>query len=130
MFFFEVGHTHCDADQLFSRSSIYLKDKDIWNFDLLCEFLLNSCALVEFVEMIESLCPWKENIEQYLVPKSQSAGIQMYRLLRVKREGDEVRYQVKRSIHHSNGKWHDYKARDAHCQAVTIDNKPLTSKIF
>ena len=130
VFFFEVGHTHCDADQLFSRSSIYLKDKDIWNFDLLCEFLLNSCALVEFVEMIESLCPWKENIEQYLVPKSQSAGIQMYRLLRVKREGDEVRYQVKRSIHHSNGKWHDYKARDDHFQAVTIDNKPLTSEIF
>ena len=41
VFFFEVGHTHCDADQLFSRSSIYLKDKDIWNFDLLCHFLLH-----------------------------------------------------------------------------------------
>ena len=69
VFFFEVGHTHCDADQLFSRSSIYLKDKDIWNFDLLCHFLLHSCALVEFVEMIERLCPWKENIEEHLVPK-------------------------------------------------------------
>ena len=41
VFFFEVGHTHCDADQLFSHSGIYLKDKDILNFELLCHFLLN-----------------------------------------------------------------------------------------
>ena len=80
--------------------------------------------------MIESLCPWKENIEEHLVPKSQSAGIQMYRLLRVKREGAEVEYQVKRSVHHSEGKWHDYKARDDACQAVTLNNKQLRQEIF
>ena len=130
VFFFEVGHTHCDADQLFSRSGIYLKDKDIWNFELLCHFLLNSCALIEFVELIETLCPWKENIEQHLVPKAQSAGIQMYRLLRVKREGNQVKYQVKRSVHHTNGKWHDYKCRDDMSQPVTVNNKPLTADVF
>ena len=130
VFFFEVGHTHCDADQLFTRSSIYLKYKDIWNFDLLCFFLLNSCSLVEFVEMIESLCPWKENIEKYLGPKFESAGIQMYCLLRMKHEGNEGKYQVKRSVHNTQGKWHDYKARDDMCRAVTIDNQPLTAEIF
>ena len=68
VFVFEVGHTHCDADHLFSRSSIYLRDKDIWNFDLLCHHLMNSCGIIEFVEMIDSLVPWKQNIEKYLVP--------------------------------------------------------------
>jgi len=130
VFFFEVGHTHCDADQLFSRSGIYLKDKDIWNFELLCHFLLNSCALVQIVEIIETLCPWKENIEQHLVPKAQSTGIQIYRLLRVKREGNEVKYQVKRSVNHTNGKWHDYRCHDDMSQAVTVNNKPLTPEFF
>ena len=130
VFFFEVGHTHCDADQLFSRTSIFLCDKDIWNFELLCQFVLNSCALIEFVEMIDSLVPWKQNIEKYLVPKHQSAGIQMYRLLRIKREGTEVKYQVKRSVHDFNGKWHDYKAREGECQAVTENNILLTSDIY
>ena len=130
VFFFEVGHTHCDADQLFSRSSIYLRDKDIWNFDLLCHHLMNSCAMIEFVEMIEALCPWKQNIEQYLVPTSRSAGIQMYRLLRIKREGSQVKYQVKRSVHEVNGPWTDYKSRADHCQEITNDNIQLNSDIF
>ena len=51
-------------------------------------------------------------------------------MLRVKREGAEVKYQVKRSVHHSEGKWHDYKARDDACQAVTVNNKQLTPEIF
>ena len=48
----------------------------------------------------------------------------------MKREGDEVKFQVKHSIYHNNGKGHDYKASDDHCQAVTIANKPLTPEIF
>ena len=55
---------------------------------------MNSCGIIEFVEMIDSLVPWKQNIEKYLVPTSRSAGIQMYGLLRIKREGNEVKYQV------------------------------------
>ena len=130
VFFFEVGHTHCDADQLFSRSSIYLRDKDIWNFEQLCHHLFNSCGIIQFVEMVNSLVPWKQNVEELLVPKSRSAGIQMYRLLRIKREGSEVKYQVKRSVHEVNGPWTDYKSRADHCQEVTVDNIPLTSQIF
>ena len=38
----------------------HLRDKDIWNFDMLCHHLLNSCSLIEFVEMIDSLVPLKE----------------------------------------------------------------------
>ena len=68
---------------------------------------MNSCGIIEFVEMIDSLVPWKQNIEKYLVPTSRSAGIQMYRLLRIKREGNEVKYQVKRSVHELNGPWTD-----------------------
>ena len=41
IFSFKVGHTHCNADQLFSQSSIYLRDKDIWNFEQLCHHLFN-----------------------------------------------------------------------------------------
>ena len=63
VFFFEVGHTHCDADQLFSRSSIYLRDKDIWNFDLLCHHLMNSCAMIEFVEVNGSWTDYKSRAD-------------------------------------------------------------------
>ena len=33
IFFFEVGHTHCDQDQIFSRSSVHLVDKDFFTFE-------------------------------------------------------------------------------------------------
>ena len=91
---------------------------------------MNSCGIIEFVEMIDSLVPWKQNIEKYLVPTSRSAGIQMYRLLRIKREGNEVKYQVKRSVHELNGPWTDYRSRAERCQEITNDNIPLMSDIF
>ena len=56
----------------------------------------------------------------------------MYHRLRVKRVGNKVKYQA-RSVHLTKGKWHDYKACDDLCQAVTItpsNNKPFTSDIF
>ena len=48
----------------------------------------------------------------------------------LKREGTEVKYQVKRSIHEVNGSWTDYKSRADHCQEVAGDNIPLNSDIF
>jgi len=54
----------------------------------------------------------------------------MYRLLRIKREGSQVKYQVKRSVHEVNGPWTDYKSRADHCQEITNDNIQLNSDIF
>ena len=42
IFFFEVGHTHCDQDQIFSRSSVHLVDKDFFTFSQSFEELLLS----------------------------------------------------------------------------------------
>ena len=80
--------------------------------------------------MMESLVPWKQNVEDLLVPKGRSAGIQLYRLLRIKRKGNEVKYQVKWSVQEVNGPCTDYKSRADHCQEVTVDNIPLMSDIF
>ena len=129
IFFFQVGHTHCDADQIFSRSSIYLRDKDIWNFDLLCLHILNSCGIIQFCEKVEHFVPWKQNIESLLVPKHQSTGIQQFRLFRIVKEEGVVRYQCKRNVH-DRGQWHDYSMTPNAIQKITIDNTPITAVVF
>ena len=72
--------------------------------------------------MINSLCPWKENFEQYLVPNH---SLQVSK----KSGGGGLKYQVKRSVHHTSGKWHDFKAQDDMSQSVTINNKPFTADV-
>ena len=44
VFFFQVGHTHCDQDQIFSRSSVHLVDKTFFTFQQLCYHLKRSCS--------------------------------------------------------------------------------------
>ena len=107
-----------------------------WSFkgEVYRQYVLNpkvgDNTVIEFVEMIDSLVPWKQNIEKYLVPTSHSVGNHMYCLLRIKREGNEVKYQVKRSVHELNGPWTDYRSRAERCQEITNDNIPLMSDIF
>ena len=91
---------------------------------------MNSCGIIEFLEMIDSLVPWKQNIEKYLVVTSVSAGIHMYHLCTIKHKGNEVKYQVKRSVHELNGSWTDYRSRAERCQEITNGNIPLMSDIF
>ena len=114
---------------LFSRSSIYLRDKDIWNFDLLCLHILNSCGIIQFCEKVEHFVPWKQNIESLLVPKHQSTGIQQFRLFRIVKEEGVVRYQCKRNVH-DRGEWHDYSMTPNAIQKITIDNTPITAVVF
>ena len=37
--YFQVGHTHCDQDQIFSRTFVHLVDKACFTFEQLCYHL-------------------------------------------------------------------------------------------
>jgi len=78
--FFEVGHTHCNQDQIFSRSSVHLVDKDFFTFSQLCFHLKNSCSLIKYTEHIEFLTNWRDNVHDHLNGPTILSGITRHRL--------------------------------------------------
>ena len=78
VFFFQVGHTHCDIDQLFSRVSIYLKDKHVFTFEDLCRAVkqaLGGWSYAKHAEKMDYFANWRDAIKPYLVDFSKFTGI-------------------------------------------------------
>ena len=109
IFFFQVGHTHCDQDQIFSRSSIHLVDKTFFTFQQLCYHLKRSCSLIKYVDHLEFITNWRDNVEPRLnSTNGVLAGITRHRLFRLKRFDDKVLFHCKRSVHDVDGHWLDF----------------------
>jgi len=126
IFFFEVGHTHCDQDQIFSRSSVHLVDKDFFTFSQLCFHLKNSCSLIKYTEHIEFLTNWRDNVHHHLNGPTLLSGITRHRLFRIKRMDDgQVLFHCKRNAHDIDGPWHDFNCVRDKSIALTVDNKQL-----
>ena len=64
--FFEVGHTHCNQDQIFCRSLIHLVDKTFSTFYQLCFHLKNSCSLTNYTEHIQFFTYWCVYVDKHL----------------------------------------------------------------
>ena len=67
LFFFEVGHTHSEADRIFSRNYIQRADKDMGNFEFLCRHFFISRGLIEFVEIFYYRVPKESTGTQILI---------------------------------------------------------------
>jgi hypothetical protein len=131
--YFQVGHTHCDIDQLFSRIAIYLLDKCIFTF----QELLDACKMalsgmdgwMKYTERITHFCNWKSTIEPFLVPVHHFSGITKFRAFRfTKKEGRGI-LMVKRSIL-DDGPWHDFSYRTNTAQSITRDDMVLNADWF
>ena len=126
IFFFEVGHTHCDQDQIFSRSSVHLVDKDFFTFEQLCFHLKNSCSLIKYTEHIEFFTNWRDNVHDHLNGPTLLSGITRHRLFRIKRmDNGEVLFHCKRNAHDTEGPWHDFNCVREKSIPLTVDNKQL-----
>ena len=126
IFFFQVGHTHCDQDQIFSRSSIHLVDKTFFTFQQLCYHLKRSCSLIKYVDHLEFITNWRDNVEPRLnSTNGVLAGITRHRLFRLKRFDDKVLFHCKRSVHDVDGPWHDFNCVADAPIPLTKDDKPL-----
>ena len=73
--FFEVGHTHCNQDQIFCRSLIHLVDKTFSTFHQLCFHLKNSCSLTKYTEHIQFFTYWCVYVDKYLNRPTVLSGI-------------------------------------------------------
>jgi hypothetical protein len=84
VYYFQVGHTHCDIDQIWSRVAIYLIDKVIITFqDLLDAVKMALSGMdgwVKHAERITHFGNWRDTIEPYLQPASVWNGITKFRV--------------------------------------------------
>ena len=126
IFFFQVGHIHCDQDQIFSRSFIHLVDKTFFTFQQLCYHLKRSCSLIKYVDHLKFITNWRDNVEPRLnSTNGVLAGITRHRLFRLKRFDDKVLFHCKRSVHDVDGPWHDFNCVADAPIPLTKDDKPL-----
>ena len=92
VFFFQVGHTHCDIDQLFSRVSIYLKDKHIFTFEDLCNAVkeaLGGWSFVKHAVKLEFFANWRDTIDSMFISSHKLEGITRFRYFRLRIVTDE-----------------------------------------
>jgi hypothetical protein len=131
--YFQVGHTHCDIDQLFSRIAIYLLDKVVITFqDLLdaCKWALSGMdGWMKYTERITHFCNFKDTIEPFLVPPHAFTGITKFRAFRFLKQDRKCLFQAKASIL-SRGDWHDFHYSIGEPQQITKDDIALDKHWF
>jgi hypothetical protein len=126
--YFQVGHTHCDIDQLFSRIAIYLLDKVVINFD----DLLEACKLavagmdgwMKYVARITHFCNFKETVEPFLVAARDFTGITKFRAFKFSKINGRSVLQVKTTIL-TRGDWHDFQYNPGASQSITKNDIAL-----
>ena len=89
VFFFQVGHTHCDIDQLFSHVSIYLKDKHIFTFEDLCNAVKEALggwpwSFVKYAVKLKFFDNWRDTIDSMFISSHKLEGITRFRYFRLR----------------------------------------------
>ena len=139
VFFFQVGHTHCDIDQLFSRVSIYLKDKHIFTFEDLCNAVKEALGGWSFVKFkhavkLEFFANWRDTIDSMFISSHKLEGITRFRYFRLRIVTDENgasnhELMVKRSIY-EEGNFYNFSFKHNTHQVLLENDFTFTPDFF
>ena len=113
-YFFQVCHTHCAQVTSF------------FTFQQLCYHLKRSFSLIKYVDHLEFIYNWQDNVEPRLNSSNRVlAGIIRHRLFRIKCFDDKVLFHCKRSMHDVDGSWHDFNCVQNTPIPLTKEDKPF-----
>jgi hypothetical protein len=134
VFFFQVGHTHCDIDQLFSRIANFLKGKHCFSFDQLCEMIKLALGglgnFVKYAGKLNGFVNWRDAIKPLMVPSNQTAGITAFHVFRIRRTANGGHeFMCRRSLS-DPAPWSNFKMQPNQHQVLLKDDLVLTPEFF